>query len=801
VLRSWARERAFFGVAVVTLALGLALTTTIFSVADNLLYRPLPYPEPDRLYELSGAARVEGQFRIAAAAGDYLDWRDTGVFTALGAYKFNGALPIAGGAEPHRVNSAAVDSDFFTALGVPPMLGRAISPDDCRPGSAKVALMSAALWRADFGADQSVVGRIVDIAGARTQIVGVLAADFLFPATTASSQGPSPIELLVPLSVPDADRRDHNARIYRVIGRLAHGVDVREAQERLDAVQRAARPLYRPGNVRPGAFDGVTMSPLSSSITPQSAQSAVLFLLIASLAVLLVAAVNIANMLLARGSDRERELAIRAAIGASRSQLVRLLLVESVTLGLLGGLLGLVLARVSFGAVLTQLPVRFTDLRGPKIDLRVAAFAWGISVLLGIVFGLLPAFRLSKTDFASVAKQPGSTSAPSTRWLRDVLIAVEMALAVMLIGAGALVLRSFANVVRVDTGMDVRHVLTLQIAPPARIARGTVEDGVVFFRSVLGAAQGVSGVQAALTDNLLMMNAMRGSSLLPDGASRDRVYGRGSQVTEIHVSPDYFRVMGIPIQRGTAFPSSLHGDEAVAIVADRLGRVAGVDPLGRELRSLMKGDTRQYRVIGVVPDSRESAVELDPMSSIYLPFTAEGPTTLVVRAVNPIAMIAPLTRAIHAAEPDAIVDHVRTLDDLVRQSTAERRFNAFLYGAFSASAVVLSMIGVYGVIAYSVGRRTREIGIRIALGAPSTRVVSLVTLRVVVAVACGLCSGLVGLITLQSSMRTLVFGVAPTDPSTLTIALLLITGTGLIAAYIPTRRATRVDPMIALRSE
>jgi putative ABC transport system permease protein len=423
-------------------------------------------------------------------------------------------------------------------------------------------------------------------------------------------------------------------------------------------------------------------------------------------------------------------------------------------------------------------------------------------MVVGVVFGLLPAIRLSRAEFGAVVKQGGPTSTSSVRWTRDALVFVEMALAVVLIGAGGLVLRSFANVMRVDPGMDPRHVLTLQVTPPARIAPDAVEERAVFFRNALDAVRSVRGIQAtALTDNLLMTGTNRGSNLNLDGIASKLLYTRGNWVTEVHVTPEYFRAMGMTIMRGAPFPSDLNGDEQMAIVADRMGRFAGIDPLGRDVVSLMKDMPRRYRVVGIIPESRDRGLDADPMSTVYLPFKAEGPATLIVRGDNPLALAIPARKAIQGFEPAAMVDQIRTLEDLVHASVAERRFNAFLYGAFSVSALGLSMIGVYGVIAYAVSRRTREIGIRVALGATAHDVIALVTRRMALVVGAGLFAGLGSLIALQTMLRSLVFNLQPNDPATLAAAVGLICGAALTAAYLPARRAARVDPMIALRAE
>lgn len=799
-VRAARKAPGFYAAAALTVALGIALTTTMFSVADNILYRPLPYPQAFRLYKMFGAARNDTRSQFAIAPGDYLSWRTAGAFMSIGAFRWGGAIAADTGLLPHRVNSAFVDDQFLPTLGVAPMIGRGFDADDCRPGSAASAIITASFWRSDFGGDPAIIDRLVVFDGVPTRIAGVLPPDFVFPASTASSTGVSPVGILRPLRLSDAERRDHNNRNYWAIGRLAPGVSAAIARARLDAVQQADRPLFRPTGVIPGAFDGVMMVPLLTAVTPRPVHEAVTYMLIAAFCVLLVAVVNVANMLVARGTERQRELAVRAAIGASRRRLMRLLVAEALTISAVGGIAGLLLARASFGIVLTELPPAFGALRLPRIDVRVALFACALSVVTGLVFGVLPALRLSRTDLAPVIGRTGSTFTARGTWGRDLLIAGEMMLAVMLIGTGALVLRSFANVATIQTGLDMAHVLSMQVAPPPQIARAPEDARAQFFRHVLDSVTSLPGVDAALTDDLLMMRGSRGSDLGVEGVDWHKLYVKGNMVTEVHVSPAYFRVMGIPISRGTTFGPATDNQPA-AVVSDRFSRLAGVNPLGRELVSLRRQDPRRYRIVGVVGDARDRGPDLDPLSTVYLPFAAEGPTSLVVRTENPVAMIGSVRQAIRAVEPGAIVDRVRPLDELAWESISERRFDAFLYSAFSMSALLLSMVGVYGVIAYVVERRAREIGIRIALGATPHGVVSLVAARTLAMVAAGVGVGFAGLIALHTSLSSLVFGVQPTDPATLAAAVALIVIAASAAAYRPARRAARVDPLVALRSE
>jgi putative ABC transport system permease protein len=803
-LRSLARERGFAVTTILTIALGIALTTTMVSVADNVMLRPLPYPQAQRLYEIFGANRGDLYSRVSGAVGDYRAWRETGVFSSIGVFKYGSLVAIGGGKEPRRVLSVPADELLLPTLGVQPAIGRGFTEDDCREGARPVAIISAGLWRSDFGAEASVLGRIIDIDDRPAEIIGVLPQDFLFPSSVLAS-APQGVQLLTPLRVPVTQRQDHNIRGYRAIGRLRDGLSVGDAQARLDAVQQTMKPLFRPGNVLPGAFDGVRLEPLLASMTGRGTRNAILFLLIAASAVLLVAVVNIANMLLARGAERARDLAVRAAIGASRLRLLRLLLVESITLSIIGGLAGFLLARLGFGIVLAMLPSRFVALRPPVMDLRIAAFAFLLSALVGAVFGLLPAWRQSRADFSHVIKQAGPTATRRGGWGRDVLIFAEIVLAVMLVGTGSLVLRSFVITLGIDPGMDSRHVLTLTLTSPARIPGADTAARSVFYRNTLDAVRGVPGVQSvALTDNLLLSGGYVGSSLSLEGVDSKRLYTRGNSVTEVQISADYFRTLGATLLRGTTF-SEASSPEPVAIVSDRVGRFAGVDPLGRTVVSLGKAAPgeipRRYRVIGVAADVRDRGYDREAASIFYLPLSAPRQATVLVRADDPAAIADAVGKAIHAIEPAAVVDQVRTLDDLVHRSLAERRFNAFLYGAFSLSALLLSAIGVYGVIAYSVSRRTREIGIRVALGASGDRILGLVTGRTLLVLLAGLIAGVAGLVALRPAVASLVFNLQPNDPATLAVAASVLLAAAATAAYIPARRATRVNTVVALRAE
>ena len=805
VLRSFSRQRGFAAVAILTVALGVALTTTMFSVADNVLYRPPPYLQPSELYQLFGANKGDTASRVPGAVGDYLAWRSSGVFASLGVFRGGRPTILSGGAEPRRVLAAQVDEHLLVTLGVQPAIGRAFTEDDCREGARPVILISSRMWRTDFGADPSVIGKLLDVDGAPAEVAGVLPPDFLFPASSFGGNTPA-VEILRPLVVPASQRQDHNIRGYSAIGRLASGMSRTDAQARLDGVQQAIRPRYRPTNVYPGAFDGVRMLPLTSALVGRPTRAAVALLLAAALGVLLVACVNLANMLLARGAERERELAVRAALGASRARLARLVLVEATTISVTGGLVGLALARLAFGALLARLPDRFIPTRAPEIDGRVAMFAVLASIAVGVVFGLLPAWRQSRVDFAASAKTAGGGATARAGWTRDALVFVEVALAVMLVGTGALVLRSFANVLRVDPGMDSERVLTVQLTPPARLGSTASPDRSVFFRTALEAVQSVPGVHAAaLTNNLLMSGGYYGSGLRLEGVPSSRLYTRGNTVNEVQITADYFRVMGIPLLAGTTFPREATGDEPIAIASTRTGRFAGVDPLGREAVSATKNEqdvpSRRYRVVGVAADVRDTRLDAEPLSIFYLPFRGGGLATLLVRGDQPARLAASVVTAIHALEPAAVVDQIRTLDDLVQRSLVERRFNALLYAAFSLSALLLSAVGVYGVVAYAVSRRTREIGIRIALGADGRRLLLSVGGRTATILATASLTGIAALVALQGVLRSLVFGLAPTDPSTIGGAVAILLLAAAIAIGIPARRATRVDPMFALRAE
>lgn len=805
-LRSFSRHRGFATLAVLTVALGVALTTTMFSVADNVLYRPLPYPQARQLYEIFGANKGDTQSRVSGAVGDYLAWREAGAFSSIGVFRFATLVALKGGSHPRRVLSAPVDAALLPTLGIQPTVGRSFTEEDCREGARPAILISFGLWRTDFAADPLVLGRVIEVDNAPAEIVGVLPAEFLFPTSVVASNAQR-VDILRPLIVPAVQRQDYNTRGYRAIGRLAAGVTIADAQARLDAVQQALRPRYRPTNVLPGAFDGVRILPLQAAMVGRPTRAAVTLLFAAALAVLIVACVNIANMLLARGAERERELAVRAAIGASRARLARLLLMESIAISLIGGALGFLLARLAFGFVVTQLPARFVTLRLPEMDGRIAGFAVLLSLAVGIVFGVLPALRQSRADFASAIKQAGSGATVRSGWTRDLLVFAEVALAVMLVGAGAVVLRSFANVLRVDPGMDSQHVLTLQVTPPARIPQGAPADRRLFFRNVLDAVQAVPGVQAAaLTNNLLMTGGNFGSGLTLEGIVASRLYTRGNTVTEIRITPDYFRVMGIPLIAGTPFPAGIAGEEPLAIASARVGRFAGVDPLGREVVSISKSSAagasqRRYRIIGVAAEVRDRSLDSDPMSTFYLPFNGAGASTMVIRGDQPAALAGPIVKAIHTLEPAAVVDQVRTLEELMYRSLAERRFNAFLYTAFSLSALLLTAVGVYGVVAYAVSRRTREIGIRVALGADGWRVMTAVAGRTAVVFAAAAVAGIGGLFALKPVLRALVFQVAPDDPSTVAAAAAILLLAALAASVTPARRAVRVDPVVALRAE
>ncbi len=792
--RSLLRSPGFTLAAVLCLGLAIGANTAIFTVLNAVLLKPLGYAEPTRLVMLweRFAERPEGHNVVAPA--DFLDWRaQTRSFNSMAALA-EGHETLTGLGEAQQVPVQAVTASFFPVLGVTPSLGRTFTAEEDTPAGPALVVVSDRFWRRHLSADPRAIGQSVTLGGTPFTVIGVMPPGFRFAGRSTEEA-----ELWTPLSLdPARDYRATSGRYLLAVGRLRPGVTVEQADGELRAL--AARladehPVFNAGWT-------TTLVPLREQVVG-GARTPLLVLAGVVAFVLLIACANVANLQLARGAVRRRELAVRTALGAGRGTLVRDLLAESLVLSIAGGALGLLLAVWGTAALVALAPAGLPRLEEISVDGRTLAFTTVLSILTGFIFGLLPALHSSRADLNDVIKEGGR--GVSGGRLRSGLVAAQLALSlVLLVGAGLLI-RSFLRLSREDPGFDASHVLAAKVDLPTN-RYNTDPRQAAFFEELLARIRRLPGVTAASAINWLPFGG--GGS-----ASSYFVEGRpapapgqelGADIRA--VDPDYFHTLGIPLRAGELFTSrdGPHIRKAVVINQALAHQVfPGENPIGRHV--LMPwGDTLNGEIVAVVGDTRAAGLDSVARPTLYWPM-AQFPwsfMSLVIRTRGtPEALIRPVTSELHALDADVPLANPRPLDSFLSQSVASQRFTMLLLGAFAAVAVVLAAIGISAVVANAVVRRTREIGVRMALGAERRDVLRMVLRQGMLLVVIGIGVGLAGALALTRVLRNLLYGVSPTDLVTFAGVPLLLAGIALVAAYLPARRAADVDPMVALRTE
>jgi predicted permease len=798
------KKPGFTLIAIVTLALGIGANTTIFSVVNAVWLRSLPYPEADQLALVwhRNLKQLAGVDNADLTPGNYLDLlRQNQSFEQMAAFNdhdFN----LTGRGEPERLQGQLVSAALFPLLKVAPAAGRVFTEADDREGAARVVILSYGLWQRRFGGQTDVIGQTLTLNELPYTVVGVMPQGFVVPEGNA--------ELWAPIAFGAAAANDRGSFYLYAIARLKPGVTLTAVQTEADVIADNLTQAYPKSNTDLG-FSVVSLHEHKVSAFKQS-----LLVLVGAVAfVLLIACVNVANLLLARAAVREKELAVRAALGAGRQRLIRQLLTESTLLALCGGGVGLLLAVWGINALKLISPAgpgTIARLDEVNLDWRVLGFTLGVACLTGIIFGLAPALQISKPDLQYALKEGGrgSSSAAGQR-LRGLLIVAEVALSlVLLVGAG-LLMRSFIRLQNVDPGFDTERLLTLGVVMSQDKARDL--SGISnFYQQVIERVQALPGVEAASVATVApIVTAGRRSAIVLEDKP-DPPPGIPQLANNRVVSPDYFRTLGVPLRTGRLLSAQDNLQApAVTVINEAMARRywGDEDPVGKRFKfGSREAKTPWLTVVGVVGDVRQAGLNSDSLPELYTPFTQEHqrfvrPRVLFIRTTgdDPLNLVAAVKSQIWAVDKDQPINDVRTMEEIVARSLAPRRFNLLLLGAFAVLALTLASLGIYGVISYAVSQRTREIGVRLALGAQPRDVLTLVLSRGMRPALIGVAIGLMGALALTRVMESLLFGVSATDPLTFALIALLLTLVALLACYLPARRATKVDPMIALRYE
>jgi putative ABC transport system permease protein len=793
------KGRGFTLVAVLTLALGIGANSAIFSFVNAILLRPLPYPEADRLVFLTEwSERVPDMSFSLANFGDLRD--QNRVFESVVAFRGQNYV-LTGAAEPERLTGRQATVGLFPTLRVTPMLGRAFTADEDKPGAERVVLISEGLWTRRFGRDPSILGRPLVLNNEPYTVVGVMPGN-LHGSWRQSEIWASLGRLEDKLGGPK-ERGDHPG-VY-VFGRMKSGVTTVEARTEVEGIATRLAEQYPESNAR----HNMTVQPALEAVVGDL-KPALLILLGAVAFVLLIACANVSNLLLARAASRHKEIAVRTALGAGRGRVVRQLLVESLLLSLAGGGLGLALAYGGVRGLVALSPASTPRIEDVGVDAAVLVFTLVVSVATGVLFGLLPALQTARTDTAEALKEGGrSSSGPGRHRVRALLVVSEVSLAlVLLIGAG-LMLKSFLRLLDADPGFAAERVMTMTVnLPPAKY--DLPSKSRLFFDRVLDELRSVPGVESFGTTAPLLGGWQTGFTV---EGQPEPLPGQGSFTDITRVSPEYFRTMGVRLLRGRYFSERDREDqEPVCIVDETMAKTywPGDDPLGKRIR-LGGGhdkDAPWMSVVGVVAHVKNYGVDQESRVETYVPYTQNpvGFGIIVVRTVgDPAAVTAAIRRAVQAVDKDVPVFSVRALAEIVSDGRAEKRLAAQLLGGFAALALMLSAIGIYGVMSQTVSQQAVEIGIRLALGAQRRDILKLVVGEGMALASIGVGLGLLLAFSLAfglaSALHAVLFHVSRTDPPTYTFVPLLLTAVALLACYIPARRALRVDPMRALRSE
>jgi putative ABC transport system permease protein len=793
--RMLARSPGFTVVAVLTLALGIGANTAIFSVINAVLLRSLPYEQADRLVFLTEWSEQVPEMSFSVA--NLKDVRDqNSVFESLVGYNGQNFILTSEGGEPERVSGRQVSSGLFATMRKQPILGRPFTADEDKPGAEGVVLLAEGFWERRFGRDPGVLGRRLVLSDEPFTVIGVM------PRTLHGSW--KTIDVFTPLlrredQLGGENRRGSHPGIY-VLARLKPGVGEDRARSEVKGIAARLAEQHPNSNSR----QSMTLETLHQSYVGDL-RPALMVLLGAVAFVLLIACANVANLLLVRAASRQKEIAVRRALGAERGRLLRQLLTESLLLASLGGVVGVVLAYWGVRSLVASLPANVPRADEIRVDGVVLAFTAGLAVLTGLVFGIVPAWKTASGNVQDSLRQEGrGTAGPAHHRVRNTLVVAEIALAlILLVGAGLLV-RSFVRVLAADAGFQARGVLTASLPVPSSRFPDNAKR-VAFVQRLMEGLRSVPGVKDA-SAALPLLGGWQSSFMLEGRPEPPPGHSPSADITR--VTPEYFRSMGLRVVEGRVFTDQDGAQSTpVAVVDETFARThyAGESVLGKRLRfgGHATPDTEWLEIVGVVGHVKNYGVDQPSRVEVYLPYyqdTVTGGLILIVRTEKDAASLAPSLRAaVRAADPDLPLYAVRTLEELVSDRTAQRRLSVMLIGVFAAVALLLAAVGIYGVMSYAVAQRTQEIGIRMALGAEREHILRMVLRHGTLMALSGIGLGLLAAFALARLITTLLFQVSATDPPTFSVVPLVLIVVALVACYVPARRATRVDPLVALR--
>src|SRR5580658_1105475 len=800
--RTLLRERGFASMAVLSLAVGIGANTAIFSVVNGVLLRPLPYRDPERLVAIREVIpKLTNLYpSLPVNFAHYYEWRKRWSAVESVALARSSSPHLTGVGEPEMLDGVRASASVFSVLGVSPQLGRAFLDEEDPDGHDQVAVISDSLWRRRFGADPSIVGRKIMLNGRPHVVVGVLPSGFQFPGQNDSwirAGLGEKAEVFQPLGYSKDDLEEINGDYnYAAIARLRPGMSAQKALAELNVIQADISKRIPDEKMDLRA----AMTSLQDDIVGKSRRG-LLVLLGAVGAVLLILCVNLANLSLARASGRAREYAIRTALGAGRPQLVRQTLTESLVLALAGGILGIALAAWGVQVLMRAAPLDLPRLSEVSLDGRVLGFALMVSLVTGVAFGILPALRSARAHPQEALKSGSYTTTEGRRGvrLRGVLVGVEAALSAVLLITAGLLMGSFARLMHVDKGFDIERVLAVHVAMPASKYAEEPQQ-VAFFDRLLEKVRPLPGVLSA---GLVSALPLQGESWMDLAAAEgdQRPLFERPMVNVRFVSPDYFKTLRIPFRAGRPFDDSQRGRKVVIVSQGTARRLwPGRSPLGRRLLH----NEHLEEVVGVTADVRSTSLDKDPVMIVYVPYWQRprlSASLLVRTAMDPRGIAAGMRETIHQVDADVPVPEMQTLQEVMSDSVAQRRFQTMLVMLFAASALALAGFGIYGVVSYSVARRRTEMGIRLALGAGTGGLQRMALWQGIRPVVAGLAVGIAGALAAGRILSSLLFQVSARDPLTIGVVALVLLAVSMVAALAPARRATRVDPMKALRFE